>query len=80
VDDAEVRGFVSERICDEVGLDRGHASRLRGQSLQALRDDALQLRKELGLPALEPSRKRTADGRFISGDMNRRIREALGRG
>lgn len=79
MDDAELLGYVRERVADEAGLPEGWASRLHGLTLRELRDDARNLRRTLGL---DPDTSRTADGRYASSHerMNAELRRAAGRG
>jgi hypothetical protein len=78
--DDELVTIARTAIGAEYGLTPEQARRLRGDTAGELRADAKAMRSELGMPALD-ERARDRRGRFDSesADMNRRIREALGR-
>jgi hypothetical protein len=77
----DVIAYARRQIAVEAGLHAGDGNRLLGHSLQELRDDALKLRAERGLPPLEPPQPRDEAGRYTGAgdDMNTLIRQRLGR-
>jgi hypothetical protein len=86
VDDTteELLDFARSRIASEFGLSEPQGRRLRGRSLSELRNDAAEMRSELGLQPLAEGATRDQHGRFTTAgknatDMNRIIREASGR-
>ena len=76
--DAATKQVVQKLVGEQYALPPVMHSRLEGDGVDSMREDAARLRQELGMPALAEG-QRDERGRFAGGDMNTRIRRAAGR-
>lgn len=75
--DDESFAALQTLAAETAGIPPELRSRLRGQTLGELRDDAARMAEELGIGKGRP--RRDAAGKYSSADMSQLIREAAGR-